>query len=270
MPRERSQRREEAYQLWKQSGGNMKLKEIAERIGVSDSQVRKWKNQDKWEDRLNSNVTVPNSNVTKQRTRSKRNVPIPETAIPKNLQEKIRDVQPTVEEGRLTPKQRLFVQEYLKDLNATQAAIRAGYSEDTAAQIGYQLLHKSLVVNEIKRRQEQREKQLGIDAQWVLERLKLISDRCVQAEPVTDKDGNPIGEWRFDAAGANKATELIGKHLGMFAEKMKVEHSGEVKQVHEQHYYITQRIIEERPELVDVIFGRRMADRSRQGEPDGV
>jgi hypothetical protein len=41
----------------------------------------------------------------------------------------------------------------------------------------------------------------------------------MQAEPVRDKDGNPTGEYRYDGAVANKALELLGRHLGMFADK---------------------------------------------------
>lgn len=63
MPRARSPKRDEAYKLWLNSGKKKKLKDIASELGVSESQVRKWKNQDKW----NSNVTNPKSNVTKRK-----------------------------------------------------------------------------------------------------------------------------------------------------------------------------------------------------------
>lgn len=63
MPRARSPKRDEAYKLWLDSGKKKKLKDIASDLGVSESQVRKWKNQDKW----NSNVTNPKSNVTKRK-----------------------------------------------------------------------------------------------------------------------------------------------------------------------------------------------------------
>lgn len=72
MPRPRDPRRDEAFELWKNSGGSLRLKEIAEQLGVSDSQVRRWKSQDKWEgeEELNSNVTnQTNSNVTKRGAR---------------------------------------------------------------------------------------------------------------------------------------------------------------------------------------------------------
>ena len=63
MPRARSPKRDQAYQIWTDSGGNKKLKDIAAELEVSETQVRKWKNQDRW----NSNVTNPNSNVTKRK-----------------------------------------------------------------------------------------------------------------------------------------------------------------------------------------------------------
>lgn len=63
MPRARSPKRDQAYQIWLDSGGNKKLKDIAAELEVSETQVRKWKNQDRW----NSNVTNPNSNVTKRK-----------------------------------------------------------------------------------------------------------------------------------------------------------------------------------------------------------
>jgi uncharacterized protein YjcR len=63
VPRARSPKREEAYQLWLDSEGKKKLKDIASELGVSETQVRKWKNQDKW----NGNVTIPISNVTKRK-----------------------------------------------------------------------------------------------------------------------------------------------------------------------------------------------------------
>ncbi|EDX59411.1 phage terminase small subunit [Bacillus cereus] len=65
MARQRSPDRDKAFELWKDSGGEMKLKDIAAELGISDSQIRKWKNQDEWEQKLNSNVTNDKSNVTK-------------------------------------------------------------------------------------------------------------------------------------------------------------------------------------------------------------
>lgn len=67
VPRPRDPRRDQAFEIWKNSGGTKKLKDIAEELGVSDSQIRKWKNQDKWDDQLKGNVTnQTKGNVTKR------------------------------------------------------------------------------------------------------------------------------------------------------------------------------------------------------------
>lgn len=67
MARGRSPKRDEALKLWLDSGGEAKLKDIADQLGVSASQVRKWKNQDDWDAQLNGNVTnESNGNVTKR------------------------------------------------------------------------------------------------------------------------------------------------------------------------------------------------------------
>lgn len=127
--------------------------------------------------------------------------------------------------NKLTPKQKRFCEEYLIDLNATQAAIRAGYSEKTAQIIGFENLTKPIISKFIKEKQEELSKKASISAEWVLKRLKEISDRCMTAEPVmiregpkivqkTDENGN--GVWEFDSTGAVRATELLGKHIGFF------------------------------------------------------
>ena len=67
MARERSPERDKAKQMWLESGGTMKLKDIAAALSVGETQIRKWKSQDKWADDLNSNVTNESkSNVTKR------------------------------------------------------------------------------------------------------------------------------------------------------------------------------------------------------------
>ncbi|EFF23997.1 phage terminase small subunit [Enterococcus faecium] len=66
MARKRDPRRDEAKRIWLESNGEKQLKEIASELNVSDSQVRKWKSQDKWSAELKSNVTNGKSNVTNQ------------------------------------------------------------------------------------------------------------------------------------------------------------------------------------------------------------
>lgn len=130
----------------------------------------------------------------------------------------------------LTPKQELFIKEYLVDLNATQAAIRAGYSEKTAKVIGHENLTKPDIRARIDELQNQRAEKVELDAEWVLRNLQTVVERSLQAVPVTKWDYEEkklleTGEYTFDSSGANRALELVGKHLGMFKDKLEL--SGE-------------------------------------------
>lgn len=129
----------------------------------------------------------------------------------------------------LNAKQELFCQEYLIDLNATQAAIRAGYSVKTAKETGYENLTKPHIADRVAELKQERIKLVKIDAAWVLNQAVKVHERCMQGEPITDKDGTPTGEWKFEHAGANKSLEIIGKHVDVQAFKDKVELSGDLK-----------------------------------------
>lgn len=121
---------------------------------------------------------------------------------------------------KLTAKQELFIQYYMISLNATESAIKAGYKEKTAFVIGYENLKKPYIAKEIESRLAKRATDNGITADYVLTSLKSIAERCMQKEPVFDKQGNETGEFKFDSSGANKSLELLGKHLKLFTEKV--------------------------------------------------
>lgn len=118
--------------------------------------------------------------------------------------------------AKLTDKQEMFCLEYIKDLNATQAAIRAGYSEKTARQIGTENIAKPVIQERLSELMRERSEKTKIDAEWVLRQAVKVHDRCMQAEPVI-VNGEPTGEFKFEAAGANKSLELIGKHVNVQA-----------------------------------------------------
>lgn len=59
----------------------------------------------------------------------------------------------------------------------------------------------------------------GLDRGWVISRLMTVAERCMQAEPVLDRKGQPTGEFTFDSSGANRALELLGKTMRMFEAK---------------------------------------------------
>ena len=154
--------------------------------------------------------------------------------------------------AKLTNKQSRFIEEYLVDLNATQAAIRAGYSEKTAMEQGYQLLQKTSVQECIQKRMDGRSKRTEITSDRILEEIAKIgfSDvrniltetdhlrrvsslpddvaACVQSIEVvtrqtgqTDADGNKEVEYvhKIRLADKLKGLELLGKHLVLFTEK---------------------------------------------------
>lgn len=121
-------------------------------------------------------------------------------------------------EQRLSAKQALFVQELLKDENAAAAAERAGYSKRRAKQAGHELLQKPQVQAALAEARRARSARVQCDADWVLERLRTVVERCLQEVEVLDRKGNPTGRFVFDSKGANRALELIGKHHGMWKE----------------------------------------------------
>lgn len=137
----------------------------------------------------------------------------------------------------LTPKQRRFVDEYLVDLNATQAAVRAGYSATNADVTGPRMLGNVGIAALIAEKQSVKAEAIEITQEYVLSNLTEILERCMQRAPVmirqgkemvqaTDEDGNDI--WQFDARGALGAVNLLGKHRGMFGDKLQVEDLREV------------------------------------------
>lgn len=129
----------------------------------------------------------------------------------------------------LTAKQQRFVDEYLIDLNATQAAIRAGYSKKTAASIGQENLRKPEIEKALRSATQERSQRTAITQDYVLSGIVEVVERCRQVAPVLDRSGEqilvetPTGElapaFEFDAKNVLKGLELLGKHLNLFAEK---------------------------------------------------
>jgi len=156
--------------------------------------------------------------------------------------------------AKLTDKQELFAREYLKDLNATQAAIRAGYSEKTAKEAGYENLTKPHVIELVSELKAQRVEQTGIDAAYVLRRLVEIDQMDVLDILLANGELKPIAQWpkvwRITLSGMDvtemagtdtagllkkikwpdkvKNLELLGKHVTVqaFKESVKSEVSG--------------------------------------------
>lgn len=153
--------------------------------------------------------------------------------------------------GKLTAKQQAFVNEYIVDLNATQAAIRAGYSEDTAGAIGSENLQKPDVAEAIQVALDLRAERTRITADRVLvevaklgfsnikdifteggqlKNLSAIPDDLAAAiqsvEVVTRKAGGEANEVEYvhkiRMADKKASLELLGKHLKLFADRTEV------------------------------------------------
>lgn len=155
--------------------------------------------------------------------------------------------------AKLTDKQELFAREFIKDLNATQAAIRAGYSVKTAQEQSSRLLSNVMVQSRIGELKADRNEQVGVDAAYVLRRLVEIDQMDVldillangELKPIKDwpktwrttLSGMDVSEMAGDAAGLLKKIkwpdkvknlELLGKHVDVqaFKESIKAEITG--------------------------------------------
>jgi len=153
----------------------------------------------------------------------------------------------------MTPKQQAFVDEYLIDLNATQAATRAGYSARTANEQGARLLANASVSAAIAAAKRVRSEKTAVDAAWLLSRL--ADEATADVADLYDETGNvrAVKDWPLIwrtglvagievesiGEGAGRLTkiklsdrikrlELIGKHIDVQAFKDKIEHTGAI------------------------------------------
>ena len=153
--------------------------------------------------------------------------------------------------AELNQRQEMFCREYIKDLNGTQAAIRAGYSPRTADRMAYELLKKPEIQAFVLQSKAERVEEVKIDANYVLKRLIEIDEMDVA--DILDDGGDflPIRKWPktwrttlsgLDIAIINssdtetilkkikwpdkvKNLELLGKHIGVGAFSEKVDHT---------------------------------------------
>lgn len=153
---------------------------------------------------------------------------------------------------KMTAKQRLFCDEYLIDLNATQAAIRAGYSKKTAGVIGDENLKKPYIKEYIEKRMAEKEAALIANQDEVLKYLTSVMRREMK-EAIVVTLQNKVEKWVKDEdtgklkkqtiteespavvdipaklSDANKAAELLGKRYSLFTDKVEADVETELK-----------------------------------------
>lgn len=142
---------------------------------------------------------------------------------------------------KLTAKQQRFVAEYLKDLNGTQSATRAGYSARTANEQAARLLAKVSVKEAIQKAMDKRQARTEITQDYVLTTIVETIERCKQAKPVLRANGDPVlvetedgslvPAYTFDAGAVLKGSELLGKHLKLFTEKHELSGGVEITEI---------------------------------------
>jgi phage terminase small subunit len=191
------------------------------------------------------------------------------------------------DEAGLNPKQRRFVQHYMLALNATQAALRAGYSSKGAEVAGSTLLSNPKVASEVKRLQSTLAIDMELTKEMVVRELRLIGFANMQDFMVPGHDGAPVLDFsnltrdqaaalqevtveefkdgrsdkrevrrtKFKLAAKKDALELLGKHLGLFKE--------EVSHKHEHHHTVLGNILLE----IDAEARAKVIEHE-PGEPD--
>lgn len=245
MPRQRSPSRDEAKRMYLDSKGKMLLKDIAKAVGKQDTQIRRWKSLDHWDEELKGNVTIPKDNVTKQNNGIEK--PPKTELLPEEIE--------TLNNEELTEKQRLFCLYYSKSFNATSAYKKAyDCSYQTAMCEGSKTLGNPKIKDEIMRLKKERyarsmltkedifQKYMDIAFADITDFLEFGSDQIdadsgdvvsknfVHFRHHTTVDGTLIGEVKQGKDGASiklpdrmKALQWLSDHMGWATDLQKAQ-----------------------------------------------
>lgn len=166
MPRQRSPSRDEAKRMYLDSKGKMLLKDIAKAVGKQDTQIRRWKSLDHWDEELKGNVTIPKDNVTKQNNGIEK--PPKTELLPEEIE--------TLNNEELTERQRLFCLYYVRWFNATKA-YRKVYDCDytTAMTNGSMLLRNTKIQEHIQAIKDAKIKQAMYTAEDFFQKMMDIA-----------------------------------------------------------------------------------------------
>lgn len=180
---------------------------------------------------------------------------------------RLRSLKPDLATGHkrvLSDRELRFVEEYCVDLDPTLAAQRAGVTTlSEGGDAGRRLLRDQDVRDAVDARLAALDRRAKSNAMYVRERLVEVVERCMQKEQVMEKgideDGKvamvPTGEWTFNAQGANKALELLGRHHGMFGDKVVITIEHELKALSQGELDARIRRIMEEHAAIDMVPG---------------
>jgi phage terminase small subunit len=215
MARARSPNRDKAKIMYLESNGEKKLKDIAEELGLKDSQIRKWKSQDKWDQESKGALPKAKGNVTNKK---KHNNVIEKESLKQ-------DAEALIENDELTDKQKLFCIYYVKCFNIAKAALKAGYSKSYAYSRGYELLGNVGIKNEIQRLKANKFKGAFLEKEDLLQKYidiafaditdymefgqKEVEAQDSEGRPILDSKGNQV-TYTVDYAHFLNSEEVDG------------------------------------------------------------
>ncbi|MDT3494908.1 terminase small subunit [Bacillus toyonensis] len=189
----RSPERDKAFEMYKNSKGEIPIEDIAADLGKSVSLIRKWKTIDKWDENITGNITTGKKVITK--------VENPKT------KKKLKAI---LEDEELSEKERLFCLYYVKYFNGTQAALKSGYTKESAHVQASRLLRRERVSSYIKELKSELVENVFVEALDVLkEYIKIafaditnyvtFGQREVELEPLektsVDEEGKEVTEF---------------------------------------------------------------------------
>ncbi|MCX0353265.1 terminase small subunit [Clostridium perfringens] len=251
MARARSPNRDKAFEIYKDHDGDIKLIDIAKELNIKDSQIRKWKSQDNWDEKLKGALPISKGNVTNQNKNK--------TNIKKEVKEPIaEEVKEVLENAELTDKQRLFCIYYIKYFNATKAYKKAyGCSYETAMVEGFRTLRNPKIQSEIEKLKQHKLNQVMLSEEDIFQRYmdiafsditdyvnfgkreieilednqsKTIEVNYVDFNDSYNVDGTIISEVKQGKDGVSiklydkmKALQWLSDHMNIATDKQKVE-----------------------------------------------
>ncbi|WP_061317456.1 terminase small subunit [Clostridium botulinum] len=230
MARARSPNRDKAFEIYKEHDGNIDLVKIAEILNISPGTVRGWKNKDKWDNKLNGTFQKKSAKDTERSNKKNKTTKEP-------IVEEITEV---INNPELTDKQRLFCVYYPKYFNATKAAIKAGYSRNRASEIGYQLLQKTTVQNEIKKLKANKLNKAMLEPEDIFQKFMDIAFADMndyitfgrkEIEVAKNEDGEPVmAEVNYvDFKNSNEVDGTILNEVSQSKNGIKIKLNDQIK-----------------------------------------